>query len=203
MTDTGTLTTSTGTTFTRMDESTAEQWAVIGKETAKNQGELPPFKRGQHYFQFRNTGLQNQNVLYVSESYSEPGRMLLDPNLLSEDGTAALNNYAISEDGKWLAYAISSSGSDWQDWHVREVASGTDLPEILHWSKFAGAAFAERSGSPGFYYARYPEPEAGEAYEGANYNQKLYFHSLKTPQEQDALAGGSQLGAVRRFQAQE
>jgi prolyl oligopeptidase len=149
---------------------------------------LPPFRRGQYYFQFRNTGLQNQNVLYVSESTTEQGRILLDPNLLSEDGTAALNTYTVSEDGKWLAYAISGSGSDWQDWHIREVATGTDLPEILHWSKFSGAAFAERGEAPGFYYARYPEPAAGEVYEGTNYNQKLYFHRLNTAQEQDALA---------------
>jgi prolyl oligopeptidase len=144
-----------------------------------------PFQRGGLYFQFRNTGLQNQDVLYVSESPSAAGRLLLDPNTLSEDGTAALNTYSVSEDGKWLAYAISRSGSDWQEWRIRSVESGLDLPETLAWSKFSGAAWA-KDGS-GFYYGRYPAPAEGAAYQQANYNQQLAFHRLNTPQSEDTL----------------
>lgn len=144
-----------------------------------------PFARGGRYFQFRNTGLQNQNMLYVSDHPTAEGRLLLDPNTLSEDGTAALNAYEVSEDGHWLAYAISRSGSDWQEWRIRHVDSGADLPETLTWSKFSGAAWA-KDGS-GFYYGRYPAPQAGAAYQQANYNQKLMFHRLNTPQSEDGL----------------
>ena len=93
-----------------------------------------PFRRGGLYFQFRNTGLQNQDVLYVAGSPTAAGRVLLDPNSLSEDGTAALNTYAVSDDGRWLAYAISRSGSDWQEWRIRSVETGVDLPETLEHS---------------------------------------------------------------------
>jgi prolyl oligopeptidase len=144
-----------------------------------------PFQRGGLYFQFRNTGLQNQGVLYVAESPTAVGRILLDPNSLSEDGTAALNELAVSEDGRWLAYTISRSGSDWQAWRIRSVETGADLPETLTWSKFSGAAWAKDSS--GFYYGRYPAPAEGETYQQANYNQQLVFHRLNTPQAEDRL----------------
>ncbi|MDX9990833.1 MAG: prolyl oligopeptidase family serine peptidase [Anaerolineales bacterium] len=144
-----------------------------------------PFQRGGLYFQFRNTGLQNQDILYVADAPAAAGRSLLDPNRLSPDGTAALNAYSVSDDGRWLAYAISSSGSDWQEWRIRDVQSGLDLPETLTWSKFSGAAWAKDSS--GFYYGRYPAPAAGETYQQANYNQQLVFHRLQTPQSEDSL----------------
>ena len=83
-----------------------------------------PYKKGKWYFQERNSGLQNQNVLYVMESLTSEPRMLLDPNTLSEDGTVALTSFAISNDGNWLAYATSASGSDWLTWRVRDVKTG-------------------------------------------------------------------------------
>jgi prolyl oligopeptidase len=141
--------------------------------------------RGSRYFQFRNSGLQNQDVLYVMDSFSDAGRVLLNPNTFSEDGTAALNTWSVSEDGNWLAYAISRSGSDWVEWRVRKVENGEDLPEILEWSKFIGAAWAHDNS--GFYYCRYAAPADGEAFQEANYNQKVYFHNLHTPQSDDIL----------------
>jgi len=119
------------------------------------------------------------------QDYRDEGRILLDPNGLSQDGTAALNDSSVSDDGAWLAYAVSRSGSDWQIWHIRNVQTGEDLPDSLEWSKFSGAAWAHDNS--GFYYCRYPAPAEGEAYQGANYNQKLYFHRLNTPQSSDAL----------------
>ena len=100
-----------------------------------------PWERGGRYFQFRNSGLQNQNVLYVMDTPQAEGRVLLDPNALSEDGTAALNNLAVSPDGSHLAYAVSSGGSDWQEWRVRDVQTGADLSDHLPDSKFSGAAW--------------------------------------------------------------
>jgi prolyl oligopeptidase len=98
-----------------------------------------PIKHGGRYFQLRNSGLQNQDVLFVLESLALEPRLLLDPNKLSTDGTVALNNWEPSPDGKWLAYATSASGSDWQTWHIRNVDTGEDLPETIEWSKFSGA----------------------------------------------------------------
>ena len=144
-----------------------------------------PFKRGGRYFQFRNTGLQNQDVLFVQESLQSQPRLLLDPNALSEDGTIAMNSLSVSEDGLWLAYALSSSGSDWQKWRIRSVETGIDLHDILEWSKFSGAAW--RKDCSGFYYCRYPTPSDGETFLQANYNQQLYFHRLETDQSQDEL----------------
>ncbi|HEX7621005.1 MAG TPA: prolyl oligopeptidase family serine peptidase [Anaerolineales bacterium] len=141
--------------------------------------------RGNHYFQFRNSGLQNQDVLYVMDSPTDHGRALLDPNTFGADGTAALNTWSVSEDGSWLAYAISFSGSDWVEWRIRNVISGEDLPEILEWSKFSGAAWAH-DGS-GFYYCRYAAPTEGEVYQEVNYNQTIYFHHLNTMQRDDIL----------------
>ncbi len=144
-----------------------------------------PTKRGGRYFQFRNSGLQNQNVLFVLDGIEAEPRLLLDPNILSEDGTIALNTWEVSEDGKWLAYALSSSGSDWQKWRIRNVETGGDLPETLEWSKFSGAAW--RKDCSGFYYCQYPAPKEGETYLEANYNQRLYFHKLGTEQTHDQL----------------
>lgn len=144
-----------------------------------------PGKRGGRYFQFRNTGLQNQDVLHTLPTLGAQPRILLDPNQLSEDGTVALNTWAVSKDGRFLAYATSASGSDWVTWRVREVESGQDLPDTVEWSKFSGASWLPDQS--GFYYSRYDAPEEGQAYEAANYNQKLYFHRLGTPQSADQL----------------
>jgi len=144
-----------------------------------------PVRRGGCYFQLRNTGVQNQNVLYVMETLEEDGRILLDPNTLSEDGTVALTEWLPSEDGQYLAYAISASGSDWLTWRVRVVDSGEDLPDLIEWSKFSSAAW--RKDNSGFYYARYNAPAVGQDYSEANYYHKLYFHRLGELQAQDKL----------------
>jgi prolyl oligopeptidase len=144
-----------------------------------------PEKAGELYAYFRNTGLQNQAVLSVTRDLAEPGRVLLDPNTLSPDGTVALSGAEFSYDGSRLAYAISASGSDWQEWHVRDVASGADLPDIVKWSKFSGASWT-RDGS-GFYYSRYDEPASESKFKDANYFHKVYFHRLGTPQSADVL----------------
>jgi prolyl oligopeptidase len=145
-----------------------------------------PHKKGKWYFQERNSGLQNQNVLYVMDSVSAEPRVLLDPNALSADGTVALTSFAISKDGNWLAYATSASGSDWLTWRIRNVETGNDLDEVIEWSKFSNAAWMP-DGS-GFYYSRYDAPMEGNALQNVNYHQKVFFHRLHTPQEQDQLA---------------
>ncbi|NJR68782.1 MAG: S9 family peptidase [Synechococcales cyanobacterium CRU_2_2] len=148
-----------------------------------------PFKRasesGNRYFYFKNDGLQNQNVLYTQTSLDGEATVLLDPNGLSEDGTVALSGLSVSEDGRLLAYGLSRSGSDWQEWKVRDVTSGQDLSDRIQWVKFSGAAWS-RDGS-GFFYSRYDEPQADNQFEDVNYFQKLYYHRLGTSQADDVL----------------
>ncbi len=144
-----------------------------------------PEKAGSHYFFTRNDGLQNQDVLYVSDSLQDPGRVLLDPNGLSPDGTVALRGVSISDDGSLLAYSISKAGSDWQEWQVRDVATGRDRDDKIEWSKFSGASWSHDR--KGFYYSRYAPSAAGEALQQANYFQKVYYHRLGTPQADDKL----------------
>ncbi len=144
-----------------------------------------PFERGGHYFQYRNDGLQNQDVLYVMDDVKHPGSILLDPNMLSDDGTVALTAVQVSWDGIWLAYATSSSGSDWRTWHVRNIATGKDTNDIVAWSKFSSIGWLPNN--DGFIYARYAEPEEGATYAGTNYNQQLYIHRLGTLQSEDHL----------------
>lgn len=145
-----------------------------------------PEQEGGRYFYEHNTGLQNQSVLFVADSLNAEPRVLLDPNTLSSDGTIALSGHAISDDGKLLAYSLSASGSDWQEWHVRDVDTGKDLPDVIHWSKFSTASWT-RDGK-GFFYSRFDEPKPGAAtLREANYFQKLYFHRLSTPQSEDQL----------------
>ena len=144
-----------------------------------------PYLQGGRYFYGRNDGLQNQSVLYVAESLDAEPRVLLDPNTLSDDGTVALAGYAISDDGKSLAYGLSAAGSDWNEWHVRDVGTGTDRNDHLRWVKFSGASWA-KDGS-GFYYSRYDAPKEGEELQQANYFQKLCFHRLGTEQAEDVL----------------
>lgn len=143
-----------------------------------------PFKEGTNYFYTRNSGLQNQNVLYTVTSLDGQPKVLLDPNALSADGTVALTGLAVTEDGKRMAYGISASGSDWQEWKVRDVETGNDLSEMIKWVKFSGASWTPDGA--GFFYSRYDEPK-GDTLKGTNYFQKLYYHKLGTSQAEDTL----------------
>ncbi|MFL6196165.1 MAG: prolyl oligopeptidase family serine peptidase [Thermoanaerobaculia bacterium] len=144
-----------------------------------------PIERGGRYFFTRNDGLQNQNVLYRVEALEGEPKVVLDPNTLSQDGTVALTGFSVSEDGKLLAYGLSSAGSDWQEWKVRDVETGRDLADHLKWIKFSGTAWTHDN--KGFFYSRYDEPKEGRPLEEANFYQKLYYHRLGAPQSQDEL----------------
>ncbi|AVH67736.1 prolyl oligopeptidase family serine peptidase [Nostoc sp. 'Peltigera membranacea cyanobiont' N6] len=144
-----------------------------------------PFKEGERYFYFKNDGLQNQSVLYTLKTLDDEPKVLLDPNKLSEDGTVALSGLSISEDGKLLAYGLSVSGSDWQEWKVRDVETGEDLQDHLKWIKFSGASWTHDR--QGFFYSRYDEPNEKTQLEDVNYYQKLYYHQLGTSQSEDVL----------------
>ena len=144
-----------------------------------------PFREGGSYFFTKNTGLQNQNVFYTAAKLPGSARTLLDPNTLSKDGTTALTGTAVSEDGKLLAYGLAVAGSDWQEWRVRDIGTGKDLPDLIQWVKFSGAAWTHDN--KGFFYSRYDAPSEGEGLKAANYFHKLYYHKLGAAQAQDEL----------------
>lgn len=144
-----------------------------------------PVKRGGRYFVMRNDGLQDQSVLCWTPSLDGKLKPLLDPNELSDDGTIALGSCEVSGDGHLIAYALTDSGSDWLEWRVRDVDSGRDLEDRVHWGKFSGASWTKDSG--GFFYSRYAEPQEGQSFKGANYYHKLYYHRIGTPQSEDEL----------------
>lgn len=144
-----------------------------------------PFKEGGRYFYSHNDGLQNQAVLYTLKKLDDTPRVLLDPNSLATDGTVALAGLSVSPNGKYLAYGTAASGSDWNEWKVRDIDTGKDLDDHLKWVKFAETSWT-RDGR-GFFYSRYDEPKESTKLADVNYFQKLYFHKIGTPQSADVL----------------
>ncbi|MFN2462854.1 MAG: prolyl oligopeptidase family protein [Candidatus Dormibacteria bacterium] len=144
-----------------------------------------PVRRGHRYFHQHNSGLQSQAVVYVSEGLEGPGRVLLDPNSLADDGTVALSGIEPSDDGSLLAYALSAAGSDWQEWLIRDVASGKDLDDHLVGVKFSEASWA--ADGTAIYYCGYGADAVGHDLEAANYNHRVYVHRVGTPQSEDVV----------------
>jgi prolyl oligopeptidase len=143
----------------------------------------PPAHRGEFYIFSKNDGLQNQNVLYVQKGLDGAPEVLLDPNKFSEDGTTRLGFAETSWDGRYTAYGMSSGGSDWEEVRVMEVATRKLLPDDLKWIKASQAAWA----GDGFYYSRYPEPQAGHALSSKNEFHQVYYHRVGTAQSADQL----------------
>jgi len=145
-----------------------------------------PWRRGDRWFQLRNSGLEDQDVLWTMAGAEDEGRVLLDPNVLAADGTVALTAAAVSADGSLLAYALSAAGSDWMTWRIRPTDPAAEaLGDEVRWSKFSGAAWAP-DGS-GFFYARYDEPAPGAVLAQANLGQRLWFHRVGEQQDDDVL----------------
>lgn len=144
-----------------------------------------PYRRGERVFFSRNDGLQNQAVLHVVDAPDAEPRVLLDPNTLSGDGTVALSGTAVTDDGSLIAYGLAESGSDWNVWKVRDIATGEDFEDEVRWVKFSGASWTKDG--KGFFYSRYDAPTEGAEYEEQNYFHKLYYHRLGTDQSADEL----------------
>ena len=142
-----------------------------------------PFKKHGKYYFYKNDGLQNQSVLYVQDSLEGEPRVFLDPNKLSDDGTVALTGLSFSHDGKYAAYTISRSGSDWTEIYVLDTATGQLLDDHIEWAKFTGAAWQ----GDGFYYSAYDAPAKGKEFSNVNENHKVYYHKIGTPQTEDKL----------------
>ena len=145
-----------------------------------------PWSEGGHYFFTRNSGLQNQSVLYWSDSLEAAPKLVLDPNTLSADGTVALGQLEISHDAKYMAYCLSAAGSDWSDIRVRDLSANKDLDDVIKWVKFSGPAWTKDG--KGFFYSAFDAPKPGEkALTMQNFYQKLYYHTLGEPQSKDLL----------------
>jgi prolyl oligopeptidase len=144
-----------------------------------------PERRGDQLFTMRHEGLSRQPRLVRSGEDPKIGEVVLDPNTFSEDGTVSMPAFSISQSGKYIAYARAGSGSDWLAWHVRDLESGEDLPDVIEWSKFGVAMWdAEEAG---FYYTRFPKPEAGAEYKSANERPQLCHHPLSANPDLDQV----------------
>lgn len=143
-----------------------------------------PAKHGDAWYYFYNDGLRNQSVLYRTAQPGGEGEVFIDPNTLSEDGTVALSGVTFSKDGKYCAYSVAASGSDWVEIRVMNTADRTLTSDRINWVKFSGAEWAPDS--KGFYYSAYDAPQKG-VFSSQNQFQKVYYHRLGTPQSADRL----------------
>lgn len=157
-----------------------------------------PFKEGDWYYFFKNNGLENQSVLYRQKGLNGTPEVFLDPNKLSEDGTASLASLTFSKDHRLCAIGIAQSGSDWNEIEIMDVETKAKLQDRIEWVKFSGATWK----GDGFYYSRYDEPVKGKAFSNQNEYMKIYYHKMGTPQSADELVYEDKAHPLRYFTAQ-
>ncbi len=153
------------------------------KEVADFEKVGTPFNKNGKWYVYKNNGLQNQSVLYQMDELGGQLNEFLDPNKLSDDGTVALQSTSFSKDGRYMAYVISRSGSDWQEIYVKDVATGELLSDHIEWAKFGGAQWCGN----GFFYSAYDAPEKGKEFSSKNEVHKVYYHKIGTKQSDDVL----------------
>lgn len=156
-----------------------------------------PFKRGDHYYFFKNDGLQNQSILYRVKEFGDDPEVFLDPNTFSEDGTTALGGLSFSDDYKYSSYSISEGGSDWRTAFIMNTDSKELLEDEIKWIKFSGMSWYK----DGFYYQRFDEPKAGDELSAANQYGKVYYHKIGTDQSEDELIYSNPENPENRFGA--
>ena len=156
-----------------------------------------PFKKGDNYFFFKNNGIQNQSVLYITDDLNKQAMILLNPNLLADDGTVALAGMGVSKDGKYLAYSTASGGSDWNEIFVMEIKSRKMLDDHVKWVKFSGISWWK----DGFFYSAYDQPKEGDELSGQNQYHKVYYHQLGNDQKDDMLIFEDKSHPLRNFHA--
>jgi prolyl oligopeptidase len=145
----------------------------------------PPWRRGDRWFQLRNSGLQDQDVLWTATGLDDTGSVLLDPNPLRDAGTTTIAAVSASDSGDLVACALSDAGSDWRTWTVLRAATGEALPERIEWCKFSGASWT--ADGAGFFYGRYPQPPAGESLDASNRDMEIRYHRIGTDPATDHL----------------
>ncbi len=142
-----------------------------------------PFVAHGRVFYTHNSGLQDQSVLYVADASAAPPRVAFDPNAASKDGRLAVVGYVASHRGQLLAYGVSVSGSDWTDWHLRDLSSGRDLPDVIRYTKYYPPVFSRDD--RGLYYSAFPAPAAGTELSAADLGDAVFYHAIGTPAAAD------------------
>lgn len=156
-----------------------------------------PTIKGNYFFYFKNDGLQNQSIWYFKKGENGEEKTLLDPNLLSEDGTTSISTTAITEDGKMVGYGISKAGSDWTELFFYDVENEKPLSDHIKWVKFSGISFYQN----GFFYSSYGIPEKGKEFSMKNEYHKVYYHKMGSKQEDDVLIYEDKTKPLRNFYA--
>jgi prolyl oligopeptidase len=144
-----------------------------------------PIREAGRYFYAKNSGLERQAAIYMRPSFAGAPSLILDPNVLSPDGSVSMEQWSPSRDGRLLAYGLSEGGADWRTFHVRDISSGKDLPDEIRWVRFSDISWT--NDAKGFFYSRYPEPPKGKQLEAALSGHALYYHKISTPQAEDRL----------------
>jgi prolyl oligopeptidase len=142
-----------------------------------------PFQEGGRFYYTRNSGHQDQSVLYTTKDLNAPAGVALDPNGLSASVKLIVTGYVPAQDGRLLAYGVSEAGSDWTEWRVRDLQTGKDLPDVARHTKYYQPAFAHDS--KGFYYSAFPAPPAGQELATQDLGDAVYYHALGTPASKD------------------
>jgi prolyl oligopeptidase len=145
---------------------------------------VPLIKAGKLFYT-RNTGLQKQSPVFVRDGVTAMPALVIDPNVISDDGSLSLSQWMPSQDARLLAYGLAEGGADWLTVRVRDIASGRDLTDEVRWVRFSSISWT--NDNKGFYYSRYPEPPKGKVLEAALSGHALYYHRVGTTQPQDTL----------------
>jgi len=156
-----------------------------------------PFKKGDNYFFFKNNGIQNQSVLYITDDLDKQATVLLNPNILAEDGTVALAGMGVSENGEYFAYSTASGGSDWNEIFVMRINDRKMTGDHIKWVKFSGISWWK----DGFFYSSYDKPKEGDELSGQNQYHKVYYHKLGQLQDDDLLIFEDSSHPLRNFHA--
>jgi prolyl oligopeptidase len=148
-----------------------------------------PDRVGGRYVVSRNDGTQQQDLWFVGDTVEDllrGGRLLVDPNVLSADGTSSLAGYAASRDGRWLAYLVSDGGSDWTSIRLLELSSGREVDDVVTKVKFSTATWLPDHAS--YLYLHYPVTGAGVGTEAAELPAgRLMRHHVGESQDTDEL----------------
>lgn len=142
-----------------------------------------PRRVGELFFQYRNSGLQNQSVIYVRKGIDGEDKVFIDPNAIDTAGTTSINLSGASSDDRYIVVNIQRAGSDWQELEVWDLSTMSKLDDKLEWVKFSGASWYK----DGFFYSRFPEVKEGSKLSTASLGQMVYYHKVGTPQSADVL----------------
>lgn len=162
-----------------------KQIKLLLEKIYNKENQSVPFRKKSKIFTYYNNGTWQQSKLFYQENTQNEKKLVIDPNLLSEDGTVSIGSVSVSPNSELIAYSISDGGSDWKTWKIKHIKSGDILEDTIKWSKFSNAEWAKDNS--GFYYSRYSEPQKGDEYKELNRNQKLFFHTLGQPQSKNQL----------------